>query len=539
MLLRSIIWRFAILLLLAAGLPGCSSDNNEPEAVWDGDLCLLLRVGVAGQKDGLTPAISRAEGDDEDVSYQLPLYDTEKLRTLRVIIVEKKNDSIVHNHFETLIQPSISYEDLKFKVKFSTDYYIYLIGNEASFPGIDAKEVFEDNLKVGDTYPNRALEDIIIEGTAGLPVIDNTGTVKTAIPMSEKFELHTVDAPKGTDIQYIPTMEKTFFITRAFSKFTFNLYRSADYVGDNTLNIRKIKISGMGSREFLLPNDTEYIPGKYEDSTNEYGGRFISNFSVPAGAPTGEWEYSTPRSTNTAELPVWGGKYPGQQYAPQLYFTESIGRPNTLDKFQCSISFDGEEYLPPLTFPNLPSLPRNTHVIVNIIVGNDNALLFKVAVLPWGVRYHEVDFTDHVGIAEDGALALDADTYASFDKQTGRVVLPDYPAGTTGSFGISSPIGARWFAYLITTEGEMNQIQFETTDEEGKTVTVPYLSGLIDGKKTHFKVVSTSSAGSQPRAAILQVIVTMLDGLSVPVDILKGVEYGEDLEHITFIQNPQ
>ncbi len=523
-------------LLAALSLTGCVYEySSEPDGEKERDLFLLLKVALT--EEG-TPVATTTRA--EDVDYELPSFDPEKLHTLRVIIVDKATNRIVHNRFERMSSPTTISSSLRFKVDFSTDYYVYLIGNEEGFPGINAKEVFSDNMKEGTAYMVDALEKLVITGTPGQPPINNNGETKTPIPMSEKFEIRTIDKPEKRSETGTYDMSKTLFITRAFSKFTFNLFRSADYQGDNEIKLEKIKLYGLGSKEYLLPNETEYVPSKYEESTNRYEGRYIKSFAVPANSPVSEWEYPAFRSVDAATLPVWSEQNAGmgRKLEPQFYFAESLGLAGD-DKFMCSITFDGKEYLKPLTLPNLPSLPRNTHVVVNIIVGNHGALIFKVKVLPWEPRYLEIDFTHNVGIAEDGALSLNYNTYESFDKKTGRVVLRDYPQATSGSFGISTPVGARWDAYLVTTAGELNQIQFQTTDENGKTVTTPHISGIIDGHKTNFKVVATSSAGASVRSAILQVMVTTSDGLSIPVNILKSEDYGADLENITFIQNPQ
>ena len=171
----------------------------------------------------------------------------------------------------------------------------------------------------------------------------------------------------------------------------------------------------------------------------------------------------------------------------------------------------------------------------------------KIVVEPWTPEYAEFDYTNNVAMAEDGALTFVPGTYAgAIDYTRGRVVLNDYPQAVIGSFGISQPMGARWRASLVTAAGELNAIQFIKTDEHGniqtdatgKTIYTPTIEGIVNGKKTEFRVGATQGAGPQTRAAVLQVVVTTPDGLSVPVNILKTEEYGENVENITFIQNP-
>lgn len=531
-------------MLLAALLltvTGCIYDKELESctAYYDGDLSLLLNVSVLDS--GGNVVASRASRAD-DYEFELPDLATEKLQTLRVIIVKDKDKVIVHNRFERFSEPDNSISTLRFKVEFSTAYTIYLIGNEAGLSEINYEELFNTALQVGKTYESESLESLesltLDANYAGAPIIDNEGEKQVLpIPMSEKFKVTTIERPLQGPEENVLTMEKSFFLTRAASKFTFNFYKSADYTNVNPMSVKKVKITGLGKNEYLLPNGTVYNPDKELESENIYGGRLITDFKVPDGTPLGEYEFTLPDLGDVSKFPVAGNGVSDKTFSPQLYFPESLGNTGA-DKFQCSISFDGETYLPLVTLPNLPILPRNTHVIVNVTIGNNNALLLNVKVQPWVPEYYEFDFTHNVGIADDGALEFTPDTYASLDKKTGRLVLNDYPKATIGTFGISEPIGARWSASLVTTSGELNAIQFQVTDENGNTSTTPHISGIIDGKKTSFKVVATQKAGAEQSTAVLQVIVTLLDGLSVPVNILKSTEY-EKVENITFIQNPQ
>lgn len=522
------------LSLLAAIMPllsGCSEHADAPD--YEGDLCLLLNVSVLGAENGTSRSISRAG----DYDFELPQLQSEKLNTLRIIIVKNSTREIVHNYFQTLIQPtSTGIRDLKFQVEFSTDYTVYLIGNESGLVGVDTEQLLDRQLAATRIYPdNSPLENLQLNAPApGQPFIDNTGATTTGIPLTEIFNLTTINRPQGAENLKIE-MKKDMFLTRGASKFTFNFYRSADYTpGANTLQIRKVRISNLGTTQYAFPNATVYDPEKDTPSSNPHGGRIITEFAVPDGNETESFDFVIPEPVNMTSLPVIGSTRK-VSYSPPQYFTETLGEGG----FACSISFDDSTYLPPVILPNLETLPRNTHVIVNIVVGNNNAMFLTVVVQPWTPEYFEFDFTHNVGMAEDGTLLFTPETYASLDKSTGRLVLNDYPAAAIGTFGISEPKGAIWHAALITTAGEVNAIQFVTTDANGNQTFSPNISGIIDGKKTTFRVASTMTSGSVARTAKLQVMVTLLDGLSVPVNILKSTEYGAGVENITFIQNPQ
>lgn len=532
---------YICILLSGIGVTGCSL-HEYPDS-GNAELRLLLKVSVAEPGDVSSESESTRA---DDVYFEQPELDCEKLHSLRVIIVESKTGVIVHNYFENFNKSVTKTTLLPLEVEFATDYEVYLIGNESGITGLDYSDIFNVQLAQGKVYPENLLENLKLSASVtGAPIITNSTGSVSLIPMSEKFSLRTIDHPVGVE-EIKVNMEKEMFLTRAASKFTFNFFKSADYNGDNSLRIKGIKISGLGTEEYLIPSETVYSPDKYEVSENPYKGRLITSFGVPEDNAVGDYIFSIPSDYQSRfiveNLPVQNPDNPKQvsvaQYSPTLYFPETLGNSGE-DKFQCSITFDGKEYMPAITLPNLPSLPRNTHVIVNIVIGNEGALFFRIIVEPWTSRYYEVDFSTNVGIADDGTLTFDENTYAAFNKETGRLVLRDFPQITTGSFGISSPIGGRWYAYLVTTAGDQGVIQFQTVDEAGNKSTSSVISGNIDGTKTTFNVVTTQAAGEEMCTAVLQVMVTLPNGLSVPVNILKSSEYGAGVEYITFIQNPK
>ncbi|MDE5552330.1 MAG: hypothetical protein K2I91_03925, partial [Muribaculaceae bacterium] len=204
---------------------------------------------------------------------------------------------------------------------------------------------------------------------------------------------------------------------------------------------------------------------------------------------------------------------------------------------QCTISCDnGAEWLVPVQLPNLPyGLPRNTFVKVDITVGNNNAILVQVIVEPWNTFISNFDYADEVNIATDGALSFIAGTYKSLDKETGRVIFNDNQSAITGTFGIATPVGLTWDAYLITENGVTDAIQFKLPD--GTTST--HISGIIGAEsKAEFQVVPVVSPGETPNTAILMVVVVTSDGRSIPANILFGAGYSQDVQYLTIIQNP-
>ena len=367
------IWQISLILLLTLWLGGCSTQyDGDEQKPWDGNLNLLLNItsGDSGK------SISRA------VDYfQQTTIAAEKMQSLRVIIVNNGNrdgsedpysGQIVYNRYIDIeSQPGLSISgdpDLRFKVDFSKKYRIYLIANEAGIPEERIREKLTSTFAQGWFYPSEEeqLEDLIISAEdAGNPILDNVDpNSATPIPMTERYEITTIDKPEVITEESL-TQEESFFITRAASKFSFILKKGTIDTDYNNF-IKSIKLTGLGTKEYLLPNNATYDPPIEEESSNEDGGREITGFEIPADNPVGEYPFVLPEAVNVAEL-----SDEGYSFAPELYFPESKGNPEK-DKFQCSISFDGETFLAPVTLPNLNLLPRNTHAIITITVnGHD------------------------------------------------------------------------------------------------------------------------------------------------------------------------
>ncbi len=501
------------LLMLGAG--GCGSEKEEPLGpTGQENVELELNIGLLA---------SRGQGGFTRASYpdfSLPDYPEEALNSLRVLIVEKSSGKVIHNRavvFENGIPQS---DDMLFKVKTSSDYTLYLIGN-CRFEDYD---IGIDKYPVGSSYSvgdETSVENTILKASTDGALFDNRVGEKREIPLLEKFEIRTI-APSGAETQRQPL---NLFITRAAAKFSFSIKTSDDFKTGTSRKLTSIKITGINDRQFLLPDQIIYEPSKSLAGSGPLEGRDITSFNVPATAKTSEYVFTLPEALS---LPT-----SGYEWNPEIYLAES-----TLPEegFLCSLSFDnGESWLTPVKLPNLPyGLPRNTHAKINITIGNDNAIIADVKVLPWNREIVDFDYSDHVGMAADGALSFSTGTYLSLDKSTARLVIKNQ-AAAKGSFGISSPMGARWDAYLITRNGEPDVIRFRLADGTKTT----HLSGTINGTKTDFMIVSTVAPGSVPNTANLQVVVTTLDGRSIPVNILQGGGYGTGIENLTVIQNPK
>lgn len=498
---------FGCLGLMTAG---CGSEKELPAAPAE-EIELELSVSVLSPK-GTTRASAP--------SFSLPDYPSENLNSLRVIIVDKETGTVSHNRAVVFKNGKPDSDDMLFKVKTSADYSIYLLGNCR----FSEHDFGLDRIPVGSRYDAAAegsIEKEILAASMSGVLFDNRFEDKTEIPLLERFDVATV-APTGDAVQRQPV---NLFITRAAAKFSFSISTSDDFIAGASRKLTSIKISGLSDRQYLLPASTLYLPAKGESGIGALEGRDITSFSLPETAAVGDYIFTLP---DPLALPT-----SGYEWNPEIYFAESLLPEKG---FACSLSFDnGATWLPAATLPNLPyGLPRNTHAKVNITIGNDNAMFLDVVPMPWEQETVDFDFTDEIGLSSDGSLAFTAGTYQSLDKSTGRLVIKNQ-AVAKGTFGISTPMGGRWDAYLITQGGEPDAIRFRLAD--GSTTT--HLSGTINGSKTEFQILSAEYPGSEANTAQLQVIVTTRDGRAIPVNILQGGGYGAGVSNLTIIQNPR
>ena len=571
---------FSLLALLGMVCVGCHSDvpcPPEPEKpetpVPDPDkVTLCLNVSFDGQNG--------TRADNEPDGYQDPSGDFEKVSTLRVIIVRNFKEEAAENGgvFQTGIveanrlvmtndQGHPLYDNLEFKVIANEYKRIYLVANERYLtpPSNFTTSINPTATKFLESFNEGEETDFskLTNWTVSLPIIPSTGIVtrsmfspenekeKTMLPLTEFFDVK-VDREKSID----ETCFSNLFMTRTAAKARFFLDVSDNYIDDEAINpvIESISFSGIGTREYVFPNKTEYSVPKIDliSETPEFNRNiktYIKDFATPPGNTMATFfidninkEVVALDPDDVEYLDESKTKRLGKSITDPIYFPESILEDGS--KYTVTVKLtDGTSLSAPLNdnilnIEGKEAVARNTYL--PIVIRFVGAMDIRVDVLPWTSETYEFDFSDHVGMSDDGAVSFIESSYAEngFDIATGRLVLRDYPQATSGSFTIGSPVGHRWDAYVVTTEGEMNAIQFVIgKDASGNNIFSDHISGIV-GEKVDFNVAATMSAGNQQREAILQVMVTLdYGGISVPVNILEGGSYGEGTENITFIQN--
>lgn len=353
-----------------------SEDELRVDHVEKEGISLILNIS----SEDVSSFGSRA---DDEYSFDKNALTTEMIQSLRIIIVDVQPGSetcnkVIHN-FTTgdLAYARFYLSGIRFDgLNFSNDYRVYLIANEKTIPESIRSQF--TSLGVGAECTPATLENIVISNLAiianGSSLINNepsflgsTGGVK-ALPMTEFFDITTDPRPDTNAEDVTAYMERSFFITRAASKFTFRFKRVENITNQN-LEVKALKISGLGNQEYLFPK-ADYDPIKNQPSNNEDGGRIIKSFDVPDGSTIGEYNFTI--NQNVSQIPA-----EGVEYNPLIYFPDSKGNEGA---FQCSLSFDEETFTSPVTLPNLDTLPRNTHVVVIITINN---YTFSVSLVPY------------------------------------------------------------------------------------------------------------------------------------------------------------
>lgn len=363
--------KYIILIILSCILfSGCVYDAPpQSDGGGKGSVYLKLNITTLDTKEG-----SRATDDNN--YFQQPAFIFETVKTMRVIII-RPNGEMEYNRMLELGSDGKPINDSeRFQVLGGEKKRIYLIVNEAS---IDYN--FDiDNLKPGNVFPEKDIAGIQIARNAGAPLYDNRGDGKTGtyIPMSEVFEVQVQPAdPESTEDVY---QTADLFVTRAAVKFSFNIKTSSSYTGSG-LYVTGLRVNGISDREFFIPCNTVYNPAKYEPSNEPLGGRFITSYTVPANAESGSYLFPI---SEAADIDWSVGQGMNIHYEPPIYLPESDPK----NSYSVGVLLSDSEspnniWLEAKLLDNLSSLPRNTHVIVNITINSDSDLQWEVKVVPY------------------------------------------------------------------------------------------------------------------------------------------------------------
>lgn len=599
MMLKSIRYKaLSLLAVLGVACAGCHSDTPCPPGVVEPDVpvpdpdkvTLCLNVSFEGQ-DGQT----RADNDPD--RYDDPSGDFEKISTLRVIIVRNYTEQPAENGgvFQTGIvednrmvvtndQGRPIYDNLEFKVIANEYKRIYLIANEKYLTAPDASltvpetydsaSKFLDSFKGGEAGEKAGPVDLssLTEWTVSVPGLTSSmsqivgygnglfsPSSSRRLPLTEFFDVNVKRANEVNDQFY-----SHLFMTRAAAKAVFYLNTSDNFEvneGESIENtyIRAIRLTGVGTTEYVFPNSTEYFPSK-KDLTQ------YTSEDRPANSPKKEayvTTFKTPASNRevdylisdvNAEIKKPAGGEPRAITSP-IYFPESILDPG--QNYTVEVQLNNGTWLTAhldaeslkhniLTIKDgdteREAIARNTYLPIEL--NFDGAMNLTVNVLPWNRENYYVDYTANVGFGDEGFLAFtgtegQTGDYLLLDRTAAQLVL-NYGKVAHGSFYIASPVDARWDAYLITTGGTTDAIQFQVPDpaDASKTITTTHISGIVGRDKAEFGIVATVAPGDSQNSAQLMVIVTLANGTPVLANVINK-NWETDADRLTIIENPK
>lgn len=372
-------------------------------------LVLPLMVACSSQEESLLEEISEATlylniepvGLTRAGTATLP--DNEKMHNVRVIVLHE-NGTVEHNRYYALEGSQIQ-KFILLKVTPNEKKKIYLFANEESVSKVE-----------GVAGVNSTLSTFFNNYTEGMPgfeaAVNNLYFAPdysggNPIPMSSMYK---IDFPeKGV-------VEETFYVVRVATKFTVNFM---NWRGEE-VTVNNFTIASHADKNFLMAhvNDSEQNRQLFNGKTWIDWLKEVSDASSEdddyATTEAAGWlkDYELPVQANkaitytygtvTVEKPTVDINYPDNskpgvaEKAPVFYLPESMNlKAGTTDgeqEYTLTIDIDGRTEPFVCKLPNLKALFRNTHVVVNITMYNNNEIIVDV------IPYSEVNLEPEFGL---------------------------------------------------------------------------------------------------------------------------------------------
>lgn len=347
-----------IVLLAATGLTGCVYDSFPDEPLPDDrDVYLTLNIGTS---DSFGTSTQTRAGS---YFYEEPERQNEMLNNVTVYVL--REDGTIEDSRRMNISSGVNSTSMTFKVS-EGKKKVFLFGNDTALPA--AFKNLLGSLARNDVFPQTVLSNMVLTREQSKQFY----TTEQDIPMCESFDFD-LDVTNAGTIYF----NADVFVTRIAVKYTFICRDNVD-----TLTIR---LNKMGCSQYFMPRNVTYNPGKYQapEIINGIPGRNIKEFFTPGQTTQASFEMTLSGKTEIELTDEEGKTSKAYRYDP-VYMMETSGT-----SFSMSIRFDqgiegvqpGDWYADQI-LPNLPLLPRNTHVVVYL--GADNNILnCKVDVVPY------------------------------------------------------------------------------------------------------------------------------------------------------------
>lgn len=411
-----------IVFLLAAvfGMSSCHKGESEEPAVQSEPVMLNIRVSLSD----LLPK-TRAEG--EDSPYAVAANDNEKIQTLRVIVVDSRNN-VEGNVFMDLMagedkdKTPVTEQTVTVRNVASNDVkMIYLIANEGATRTYDGKPENLVNfdfrtIKPGLKFPLKEMEalkmhlhenvDHLSNGLqGGLPMSEYHRVLIPVVPKQKEgvpggdelagdgfFLLDEEDRVIDDRVEEVKGVEEgtgeeifgyrqTLWITRTAVKFTFEVTNNMA----NAVTLKGLRMKMMAGTAYFMPR------------VLKRNGHEIEEFAVPVEAMLNnehfEFQYAlpTPKVLRKGEEPtvldpiyLLEGKYTDKNGV-----VEEVNGVKNVCNYRAALVLEkagatGEVITSYMYLPNLPALPRNTHVVVRATINDPSDIEWEVDVVPYG-----------------------------------------------------------------------------------------------------------------------------------------------------------
>ena len=357
----------AILCLVSLFAAGCDKSVTDAPAV-EKDVWVNLNIGIALSDSAVPERSSRA-----DVRHEGPADEAEKMQTLRIVVVDK-DGNVEANRF-LYAGSVVEYGEEHFKVRANETKQVYVFVNEknksvkvyeaAVSTSIADFHAYLGSIEVGEPFPRTEIEglEVRLNDGVGSELDAAGGGYKKAaggLPMSTCETVEVGD----TDLSH------KIYLHRAAVKFTFNITNKRG----RERALTGLHIDKMSRREYYLPRVTRYDAAKD-----------IVDFNVPNVGNNDYYSFAKSFGGDGLALPD------GETVTTSpVYLLEGKYEPGDWMNYSMSISVNGADtgykYL-----TNLDRLPRNTHVVVNIVFGVSD-VTWTVDLRPYGEVKLDPDF---------------------------------------------------------------------------------------------------------------------------------------------------
>lgn len=172
-------------------------------------------------------------------------------------------------------------------------------------------------------------------------------------------------------------------------------------------------------------------------------------------------------------------------------------------------------------------------------VSVDTPAIITVEVADWTPNEFTLDFNDTLIFMQDGKMKWRNGTYQSINEDTGNVVMLPWKTNADGSqspvpavctFGFSSPIGAKWQAFLMGDSGA-----FRFVDKSGNVIGENYTEGNIENKLVTLYIITTDGEPTENHSAKLLIVAQLPDGSIMEAHTSNSPNY----DNFTLVQNQQ